>query len=110
MTQHDNYLWDGFYSCTLARHALCREASFSQPRVCHVGCDAVFRLMQPQNIRPLGWLRRGYDLSGVAICHVLPQGSRTMQRRSPYGVSNGASTVCAPDCIARSYIESASGT
>lgn len=37
----------------------------------------------------------------VAICQMLSQGSRTVARRSPYGISAGSSIDRAPALIAR---------
>jgi len=50
---------------------------------------------------PHGNARIAYALCRVAICQVLPHASSTMQRRSPYGMSAGASTERAPAASAR---------
>ena len=46
----------------------------------------------------------------VAICQMLPQGSSTIARRSPYGMSPGISIDRAPAAIARRYAASALST
>ena len=38
-----------------------------------------------------------------AICQTFPNGSRTIARRSPYGVSRGSSSETAPAAIARLF-------
>src|SRR5215472_14032121 len=43
-----------------------------------------------------------------AICHMFPNGSRTIARRSPYGVSRGSSSDTAPPARACRYTASAS--
>ena len=48
--------------------------------------------------------------TGCAIWRMFPNGSRTIARRSPYGVSSGSSSTCAPASTARWNVSSASST